>query len=71
MKNLGTTIAGIGGALGVLGFALKAYFDGDPSTNPDYGAIVLAVTTLIGLFKAADAKKETPAVELPQGADGK
>ena len=45
-----------------VGGALKAVFDGDPSTNLDIAATIAAVTAGIGLIWAKDAKE----VEAPK-----
>ena len=58
MKNTKTTIAGIGAILVAVGGALKALFDGDPSTNLDLTATIAAVTAGIGLIWAKDAEKK-------------
>jgi hypothetical protein len=55
MKNYKTTIAGIGAILIAVGAALKAQFDGDPTTNIDIGATIAAITAGIGLIVAKDA----------------
>ena len=62
MKNTNTTLAGIGAILVAVGGALKAVFDGDPSTNLDIAATIAAVTAGIGLIWAKDAKE----VEAPK-----
>lgn len=51
-----TTLAGIGSILAAVGFALKAIFDADPTTNVDIGATIAAVTAGIGLIAAKDSK---------------
>lgn len=51
-----TTLAGIGAILAAIGPALKAVFDGDPSTNPDWAVVATAVTAGIGLIFARDNK---------------
>lgn len=58
MKNTKTTLAGIGTILVAVGSALKALFDGDPSTNLDLTATIAAVTAGIGLIWAKDAEKK-------------
>ena len=55
-----TTLAGIGSILAAVGFALKAIFDADPTTNVDLGATIAAVTAGIGLIAAKDAKDAKP-----------
>ena len=55
MNNRKTTLAGIGAILVAVGAALKAVFDGDPSTNFDITATVTALSAGIGLILAKDA----------------
>ena len=56
MNNRKTTLAGIGAILIAVGGALKALFDGDPTTNLDIASTIAAVTAGIGLIAAKDAK---------------
>jgi hypothetical protein len=58
MNNRKTTLAGIGAILVAVGGALKAMFDGDPSTNFDITSTVTAISAGIGLILAKDAKSE-------------
>jgi hypothetical protein len=58
MKNTKTTLAGIGAILVAIGGAMKALFDGDPSTNVDFTTTVAAVSAGIGLIMAKDADKK-------------
>jgi hypothetical protein len=58
MKNTKTTLAGIGAILVAIGGAMKALFDGDPSTNLDITTTIAAVTAGIGLIWAKDAEKK-------------
>jgi hypothetical protein len=58
MKNTKTTLAGIGAVLVAVGGAMKALFDGDPSTNLDITTTIAAVTAGIGLIWAKDAEKK-------------
>ena len=58
MKNTKTTLAGIGAVLVAIGGAMKALFDGDPSTNLDITTTIAAVTAGIGLIWAKDAEKK-------------
>ncbi len=58
MKNTKTTLAGIGAILVAIGGALKALFDGDPSSNVDLAATIAAVTAGVGLIAAKDAEKK-------------
>lgn len=56
MKNAKTTLAGIGAILVAIGGALKALFDGDPTTNVDLAVVIASVSAGIGLIVAKDAK---------------
>ncbi len=67
--NLKTTLAGLGSILAAVGFALKAIFDNDPTTNIDLGATIAAVTAGIGLIAAKDAKP-TASATLPTPPTG-
>ena len=58
MKNTKTTLAGIGAILVAVGGALKALFDGDPSSNVDLASTIAAVTAGVGLIAAKDAEKK-------------
>ena len=58
MKNTKTTLACIGAVLVAIGGAMKALFDGDPSTNLDITTTIAAVTAGIGLIMAKDAEKK-------------
>ena len=58
MKNTKTTLAGIGAILVAVGGALKAIFDGDPSTSVDLTATIAAVSAGIGLIMAKDASEK-------------
>ena len=55
MNNRKTTLAGIGAILVAVGAALKAVFDGDPSTTFDLTSTVTAVSAGSGLILAKDA----------------
>jgi hypothetical protein len=55
--NWKTTAAGIGAIMVAVGGALKALFDGDPTTNLDIAATIAAVTAGVGLIAAKDAEK--------------
>jgi hypothetical protein len=63
MKNTKTTLAGIGAILVAIGGALKAIFDGDPSTNIDLASTIAAVTAGFGLIMAKDAEKTAAPIE--------
>jgi hypothetical protein len=58
--NAKTTLAGIGSILAAVGFALKAIFDNDTTTNVDIGATIAAITAGVGLIAAKDAKPTEP-----------
>jgi len=58
MKNIKTTLAGIGAILVAVGGALKAIFDADPATSVDPTVTIAAVTAGIGLIMAKDAEKK-------------
>lgn len=58
MKNTKTTLAGIGAILVAIGGALKAIFDGDPSTSVDLTATIAAISAGIGLIMAKDASEK-------------
>lgn len=58
--NWKTTLAGVGAIMVAVGGALKALFDGDPTTNIDLTATVAAVTVGFGLIAAKDADKKKP-----------
>lgn len=58
MKNSKTTLAGLGAILIAIGTALKAIFDGDPTTNFDFTATITAVTAGVGLILAKDASNK-------------
>jgi uncharacterized membrane protein YhiD involved in acid resistance len=55
MKSWKTTLTGVLTILVALASAAKALLDGDPSTNPDFGAIIAAITAGIGLIAAKDS----------------
>jgi hypothetical protein len=63
MKNTKTTLAGIGAILVAVGGALKAIFDGDPTTSVDPTATIAAISAGIGLIMAKDAEKTAAPIE--------
>lgn len=67
--NIKTTLAGLGTILAAIGFALKAIFDNDPTTNVDIGATIAAITAGVGLIAAKDAKPTGP--KLPEPTEPK
>jgi hypothetical protein len=58
MKNTKTTLAGIGAILVAVGGAMKALFDGDPTTSVDPTATIAAISAGIGLVMAKDASEK-------------
>ena len=54
MKSWKTTAAGIGAILVAAGSAMTAMFDADPTTIPDWGAVIAAIIAGIGLITARD-----------------
>ena len=54
MKSWKTTIAGVGTILSAVGLALKAAFDGDPSTTVNIELTATAIMSGIGLIAARD-----------------
>ena len=63
MKNTKTTLAGVGAILIAIGGALKASFDGNPTTNLDLTTTIAAVTAGLGLIMAKDADKTAAAID--------
>lgn len=53
-KNWKTTVLGIATVVTALSTAVKAFVDGDPSTNPDWMAVITAFTAGFGLIFAKD-----------------
>ena len=58
MKNTKTTLAGVGAILVAVGGALRAIFDGDPTTSVDPTATIAAISAGIGLIMAKDASEK-------------
>jgi len=58
MKNTKTTLAGIGAILVAVGGALRAIFDGDPTTSVDPTATIAAISAGFGLVMAKDASEK-------------
>jgi hypothetical protein len=56
MKNIKTTLLGVGVILATIGGALKALFDGDSTTNIDIPTVIAGVSAGVGLILAKDAK---------------
>lgn len=55
MKSWKTTVTGILTIVIALGSAAMSLLDADPATNPDFGAIIAAITAGIGLITAKDS----------------
>lgn len=62
MKSWKTTLAGIGTIMAAVGAALAAQFDTDPTTTPEWGVVIAAVTAGFGLFMARDNDKRSEQV---------
>lgn len=58
-KSWKTTVAGIGTILGAIGYALAAQFDTDPTTLPNWGGVIVAITSGVGLLFARDNDKSS------------
>ncbi len=56
MKSWRTTVTGILTILVAVAAAGKAFFDGDPSTVPNWEAVIAAVIAGVGLISARDNK---------------
>jgi len=56
MASWRTTGLGICTIVAAVAAAGKAFLDGDPSTNPDWGTTIAAITAGIGLIFARDNK---------------
>lgn len=54
MKNLKTTLAGIGAIVTALGIAITQYTTGGIATI-DFGALIVAITAGVGLIAAKDS----------------
>ena len=55
-KSWRTTLFGASGLIAVVASTLTAMFDGDPTTNPQWGVVSAAVAATIGLLFARDNK---------------
>lgn len=53
-KSWKTSLAGLGMVLAGIGGFLGPYFDGDPSTDPNYQIVIGAIITGVGLMFAKD-----------------
>lgn len=54
MKNIKTTLAGIGAIVTALGIAITQYTAGGIATI-DFGALIVAITAGVGLIAAKDS----------------
>ena len=54
-----TTAAGISAIVAAVAGAAKLMLDADPNTNPDWTAIIAAVTAGVGLIAARDNDKSS------------
>lgn len=59
MKSWKTTAAGIAAAIAAIATAASAFLDGDPTTEPEWGIVVAALSAAIGLFMARDNDKRS------------
>lgn len=64
MKNTSwkTTAAGVSAVIAAVAGALNLMFDANPNTNPDWTALIAAVTAGIGLVMARDNDKSSEEV---------
>ena len=58
-KSWKTTAAGISAIVAAVAGAAKLMLDADPNTNPDWTALIAAVTAGIGLVMARDNDKSS------------
>lgn len=56
MKSWKTTAAGIAAIVAAVATAIVAEFDGNPATTAEWGVVITAVVTGIGLLFARDNK---------------
>lgn len=54
-----TTAAGISAIVAAVAGAAKLMLDADPNTNPDWTALIAAVTAGVGLIAARDNDKSS------------
>lgn len=62
-----TTAAGIAAILTVVGNAIKAYIDNDPSTTVDLAQLVAGISAGLGLLNARDNKVTSEAAGAKEG----
>ena len=58
-KSWKTTAAGISAIVAAVAGAAKLMLDADPNTNPDWTALIAAVTAGVGLIAARDNDKSS------------
>lgn len=58
-KSWKTTAAGVSAVIAALAGAATLLFDGKPETNPDWTALIAAVTAGVGLVMARDNDKSS------------
>ena len=58
-KSWKTTVFGTGGLLAVAVVAINAIFDGNPTTNPDWGMLLAAAGPSIAALFARDHDKSS------------
>jgi hypothetical protein len=66
MKSWKTTATGIVTVLAAIAGAAKFMLDNDPATNPDWTAVIAALTAGIGLIFARDNKVTSEQVNAGQ-----
>ena len=62
MKSWQTSLAGVGAIMAAVGGALKAQFDGDPTTIADWSSVVPAIIAGVCLLFARDNNKTSEQV---------
>ena len=58
-KSWKTTAAGLSAIVAAVAGAAKLMLDADPNTNPDWTALIAAVTAGVGLIAARDNDKSS------------
>lgn len=61
-----TTLFGVGGLVTVIAGTLNALFDGNSATNPDWTAVIAAVSACVGLLFARDNKVTSEQANAPK-----
>jgi len=65
-KNWKTTAGGIAAIITAAAGAAKLMLDGDPTTNPDWNIVMVAVFTGVALLKARDHDKSSEDCGIPK-----